>query len=315
MAEVLPKLSVVLGVGACRQRAQRVVDAICAQTVLDQIEIVVLDSGGKGVAPLRTPQDARVVYVALPEATLFPKARAEGVLHASAPVVAFLEDHCFPSREWAAALIEAHRGECTVIGYAFTNANPQTYISRAALMKDYGPWLHPATAQLRTLMPGNNVSYRRDVLLSFGKDLEYMLTPDYSIQQVLTRRGHLMRLEPAALVAHQNYEQISPAAKSNATYARFLAGRRAKNLGWGPARRLAYALLTPWCAPVIGVFRVFRGLRGRESLLRDAIMSMPVFIVIACVAAGGEAMGYMFGEGDAETRMNYWEHDFERSAE
>jgi hypothetical protein len=43
--------------------------------------------------------------------------------------VAFIEDHGFPARDGAEKLIEAHVGPWAAVGYAFTNANPKSYLS------------------------------------------------------------------------------------------------------------------------------------------------------------------------------------------
>ena len=73
-----------------------------------------------------------------------PVARAAGIRHASAELVGFAETHCYPGREWAESLVRTHRADWAVVGPEFQNENPQTAISRACMLVDYGLWTAPA---------------------------------------------------------------------------------------------------------------------------------------------------------------------------
>src|SRR5574342_918618 len=166
------ELSALLVVGSSRKRAQRSLDALAAQTKIDSIEILVMDIAPDYRPRLVIPDNKPVVYIAMSKGSSFGRARHQALLRARAPIVAFIEDHCFATPGWADAVIRAHQGPWAAVGYAFMNANPRTYISRSTLVCDYGYWMHPANSQPATLLPCNNASYKRDQLLSFGDDLE-----------------------------------------------------------------------------------------------------------------------------------------------
>jgi len=83
-------------------------------------------------------------------------ANAAGVYNATAPVVAFGEDHCYPYKTWAEALIEAHRQPWAAVGPVVLNANPRTMISRGDILIGYGEWLEPAVAGIAQQLPGHN---------------------------------------------------------------------------------------------------------------------------------------------------------------
>jgi Glycosyl transferase family 2 len=63
----------------------------------------------------------RVVEVGTINSTA--RARATGVRHASAPVVALTEDHAYPAPGWAEALINAHKEGWAAVGPVMANAN------------------------------------------------------------------------------------------------------------------------------------------------------------------------------------------------
>ncbi|TMK94499.1 MAG: hypothetical protein E6G42_04535, partial [Actinobacteria bacterium] len=59
----LPRLSVVMVVGACRERGQYALDRLCAQTALDKLQIVVVDVAEASVRELVVPPGAPVEIV------------------------------------------------------------------------------------------------------------------------------------------------------------------------------------------------------------------------------------------------------------
>ena len=154
MAEKSLLLSALVVVGPLRKRSQRVLDALCSQTAIDSMEIVILDLAPDGTPKLETSSSVNTIYIVLPETEPWSRARAEGVRRAKAPIVAFIEDHCIPAPEWAEGLIEAHKGPWATVGYAFANANPETYVSRACFIADYGLWAHPARHGPARHLPG-----------------------------------------------------------------------------------------------------------------------------------------------------------------
>jgi hypothetical protein len=305
-------LTVILIVGACRVRAQRTLDAVCGQTVADRLEIVVVDIGPADAEPLGRVAVAPVTYLARPEIELWADARAAGLRHATAPVVAFIEDHCLPEPDWAAAVIGAHEGPWVAVGYGFTNANPESYVSRAAMLTDYGLWHEPARRGPSRLLPGNNVSYKREPFAAVGARTPGALSTDFVAQTALARDGLGMFVEPAARAAHQNFTTVRETGITNYAWCRLMAGRRAESEGWGRGRRIAQAAVTPATAPVYRIGRLVRSLRGRRELWRPFATALPVVLVVSVWAAVGESLGYLVGVGGSERSLTRWELDIER---
>lgn len=306
-----PRLSVVMVVGACRRRAQHALDRLCAQSPIDALEIVVVDVAAPGVPRLSIPSGAPVAIVPAGGLDHWGKARRLGLERTSAPVVAFIEEHCFAEPGWAAALLEAHEGPWVSVGYGFGNANPESYVSRAAMVTDYGLWLDgPPRGRVRWL-PGNNVSYKREAFLSLGDRLEGALATDFVAHETFRERGSPMFVEPRAIAKHMNFTTVHETAITNYVWCRAMAARRADSAGWSRARRVAQALVTPATAPVYRVVRLLGALRGRRKLLQFAV-SLPVLLVVSVCAGCGEAVGYGLGAGNAEAELKRWELDVER---
>lgn len=312
MNENPPSLSAIVVVGSRRERSQRVLNALGAQTIAASLEIIVVDLAAD--APqLKTPPGVRTVYLSRPKTEPWARLRAEGLQCANAKVVAFIEDHCFPAPNWAEVLVEAHKGPWAAVGYSFTNANPKTYISRAGMIADYGLWAHPARHGPTSLLPGNNVSYKRDLLLSFGDQITIVLSPDFNIHETFIKRGLAMFVESRALAAHQNFSFLSDLLRANHAYCRLLAASRVQAQSWGELRRIAYGFGVPLGAPVMKFIRLMRSLRGRHTLWRPLVTALPVIALTYFWSAVGESLGYLLGIGDAEQETNRWELEAERT--
>ncbi len=57
--------------------------------------------------------------------------------HASAPVVALVEDHAYPAPGWAEGIIDAHKNGWAAVGPVMANANPHGLMSWVNLLIEY----------------------------------------------------------------------------------------------------------------------------------------------------------------------------------
>jgi glycosyl transferase family 2 len=309
-----PRLSVVLVAGSQRRRAQRVLDALAAQTVADAIQVVIVDLVDR-LPRLDVAASLRHVYASRPDIHRWGIARAAGVRLATAEVIGFIEDHCFPESDWAEMLLDAYRGPWAAVGYAFTNANPRTYISRASLVARYGQFMHPARPGPAPLVSGNNVSYRRELLLSFGADLDALLTIDFNLQEILGKRGLPLLVEGRARAAHQNFSNYVRDTITGHWYCRLLAARRAETQSWSLTRRLVHGVGAPLGSPAIRLARLLLSLRGRRPLWGHAAAAVPLTVGWYLTDALGESLGYLFGAGEAESQALRWELNEARESE
>lgn len=310
-----PQLTVVLVAGSQRKRAQRVVDALALQTAVQSIELVIVDLGRAGARRLEVSAQLQHTVLARPDIGRWGAARAAGARVARAPVVAFIEDHCFPVPDWAEIVIDAHRGPWVAVGYAFTNANPETYVSRSSLMARYGNFVHPALRGPAPILSGNNISYKLALLLEFGPELDTLLAIDFNLQELLGARGEPMFVEARALAAHQNFTSVIKESVTGHHYCRLLAARRAETQSWSMLRRLIHGLGAPLGSPAIRVARLLMGLRGRPGLLPTVLAGLPVILAEYTWDAVGESLGYLLGAGDSERSTLQWELETSRTGE
>jgi len=310
-----PDLSAVVVVGPLRERAQRSLNHLSAQTAASRMEILVMDLSAEGTPRLVAPPGVQLDIIRRPGMEHWSWARAEAARRAQSQVVAYIEDHCYVAPGWAENLLDAYQGPWAAIGYGFTNANPRTYSSRSSLTMAYSQWLHPRSPGRTRWLPGQNVSYRRETLLSFGDRIDGLLTPDFSIQEMMNARGLPLYIESRALAAHENFEHLSHLVRATFAFARLLAARRADMKEFTALKRTLYGLAVLPGAPLINIGRLIRTASVNPELAGSLLAALPVCTATYLISAIGESLGYLRGEGSAERDTQYWETTSERIRE
>jgi hypothetical protein len=153
------------------------------------------------------------------------------------------------------------------------------------------------------------------LLLSFGAELDGLLTIDFNLQEVLSKRGLPLMVEARALAAHQNFSNYFHDTITGYWYCRLLAARRVETQSWSTIRRLIHGCGAPIGSPAIRLARLLIGLRGRRQLWPQALASIPLIVGWYITDALGESLGYLVGAGRAEQQALRWELDEAREAE
>ena len=292
-----PDLSVILPTADNYSTIRRTVNALHAQTIRDRIELVIVaPSDDPHVIQHEVAGFASVRIVNGGPLQTSNTARAAGIRHASAPIVVLAEDHCFPDPDWAAALVEAHRGNFAVVGPVLRNANPRSMTSWANLLLEYYPWLDGAERSEMDDLPGHNSAYRKDLLLAYGDRLEELFEVEAVIQRDLRANGHRMLLEPAARTNHLNFSRLSSALKLRLHAGRSFAGHR--TMGWSASKRAAYVLGAP-LIPFVRLARIVAMVRSSPSYSWLFPRVVPMLTLNLLVDGFGELIGYVSGPGGA----------------
>lgn len=248
-------------------------------------------------------------HVVVPDGTAFDDARAAAVREASAPIVAFTEDHSFPQPGWAEALGVAFQDGVSVVGPVVENANPGSIVSRGNFLLEYGEWMPPGRRDGHTHLPGHNSAYRRDVLLGLDGRLTTMIEAESVLHWELAARGHRLVQEPRAVTRHVNFSRFWPSIELRYHLGRHFAARRAST--WPLTKRLAYAAAFPLVA-LVRVARVARLAPGSNEPIAVAA-AVPMVALMVTVASFGEAIGNLTGQaGSSAAYLSDIEHDRRR---
>jgi GT2 family glycosyltransferase len=312
---VAPELSVVVVVGPLRGRAAPCLASLDAQGLGERLEVLLVDLGPEGAEPVRGSEKAAVRILKFPPGTTFSASRARAVAMASAPIVAFLEEHTRVRPGWAEAVLGAFDDAgVTGVGWGVVCANPGAGKADVIGLLSYGHFEPPLAGGDTRLLPGHNASFRTDALLAFGDELPRLLACDLVLHERMLREGRRFVLAKDAVMEHLNETSLASIGLGVELFYRLYGPLRASEGRWGLGRRALYVVATP-LIPLYSLllalhrYRVRRPERAR-LLLRNALFVYAVQLR----AARGQALGLLFGPGDAEARFTAYELSEPREA-
>jgi len=277
-----------------------------AQTVAEQIEIVLVVPSHQQLqlddSELACFHSWQVIEVG----AVTSKARGfvTGIRHAHAPVVALTEDHSFPDANWAEVMIAAHQKPWAAVGPSMRNGNPDNILSWADFYQAYGEWTHPILSGPVRLLPGHNSSYKRDILLSYGNQLESLMEAENVLHRYMKAEGYELLLESKTCTSHLNFGTWSSWLPKRYYTGRQVASSWSKTWSW--PRRLLFTIassLIPW----VRLWRIQRNVR-RGQTLGFFIHLLPVVFSGLIVEGIGYMMGFAAGTGDSIEKMEKYEY-------
>ncbi len=303
---VPPALTVILPTWDTFDSIRTTVDRIAAQTVAGVIELMICAPVAARVQVdadvVATLHSVRVIESGELHAT--GPLRADAIREAAAPIVAFAEDHCYPHHDWAEALLAAHQEPHAAVGPAVYNANPETATSWADLYLGYGRWLAPGRRRVVDLLPGHNSSYKRDVLIGYGPELDRLMEAETVLLWDLRRNGHTLLFEPAARVDHTNFARFGVFLDVQWHLGRVFGATRAAH--WPLHRRAAFAAAAP-LIPLIRLGHVVRAGWHNGFSVRRFLATLPVLLAGLAVDCGAQAAGVLLGSAGSVDRLSAYE--------
>ena len=301
MSQVGPALSVILATPDTFETVQETVRHLRAQSVVDQIELVLV-APSKEALQLHEADVAgfnRHQVVEIGRVTSIGSSNAKGIRAAGAPIVALAEDHAYPVPGWAEALIDAHH-RYAAVGSVIRHPNdPRSAVAWADTLIAFGEYMLPIESGVVDRLPGNNSSYKRDLLLAYGDRLETMMETETLIQADLKAQGHQLYLDARAQLSHWAFETLTSYMAIKYLSGRVFGAARARECS--VFRRAAYACATP----LIPLVR-YRRLRPRWKACSTVVTlpsgTMAMAWLGLAISAVGELTGCCFGPGEAVAR-------------
>ncbi len=302
----VPSLSIIL-VTDTYARVEVAIESWRQQTIAGHCELVLITTSADAMRA-RTDgisgfQEIQVIETS--SINSLSRARGLGVRSATGPSVFIAETHAYPDPALAETVVRALEGPWAVVVPGFANANPETWLSRAGFLSDYGAWLQVLPAGETERTPSYNAGFRRSVLLEFGDRLEHAITFGDELFLGLRERGHRAFFDPGATINHVNLARFGPWMHERFLAGVLIGGYRSAQWSW--LRRIAYAGASP-LIPFVILSRIAGGVRAEASNKGLQPGTTAAIILGAFVKAAGEFRGYLAGPGDtADTIMNRYE--------
>lgn len=271
--------------------------------------LVLVDSDKNKIVDLR--QKFSSMHFIEKDALSVPMARKLGVEQAKGDVVALLEDTSLPSTEWYDSITTAfNNAKVVAVGGPVTLSPGLGGRFLALGCGEYGRF-HPGRyVQMNdgeaidngliqvTRLPGNNLAYRREVLLNILNAKPHGLI-EGEVNEQLKADGEKLYMHPSMLVSYSFLDEHGARLKTRFNHGRLFAGNRISGQSW--KTRMMW-LLKSILLPVV------LSLRSWSSMTRavDYMLWPKVMIWIALMETAwalGEVVGYVSGAGKS---MEAW---------
>ena len=273
----------------------------CVKAIADshgpcRIEVVVVSSGPiPAIESLESLSTRFAGGLAVHEGAgmTIPHLRRFGITKTRGDVVALIEDDCIVATDWVRAILAAHQEQHAAVGGAVEPGSYRRSIDWAAYLSDYSRFMLPFGREVSTRLPGNNVSYKRNVINEL-----LAITAEQGLQETFVHQkwhgeGKSLLAEPAAIVRNEHRWGVRDVVAVPFHHGRAFGGQRAQH--WGAARRAAFALASAGL-PLMHVARIVQRVRRRGGTV-PVMRALPWLGVFGLSWAAGECVGYAAGAG------------------
>jgi GT2 family glycosyltransferase len=228
-----------------------------------------------------------------------PELRAIAVSHATADVVAIIEDHCIVPEDWAEETLKAHESGYAAVGGAVENGSVGRITDWAAFFCEYSHAMPPIHDGEADSIAGNNASYKRDMLARVEESVIRNCW-EYFLHEELKKLGVRFLSSPRVRLYHKKEFGFRYFLSQRFHYSRSFAAMRAARVP--TTLRLIYLLLSPFL-PALMMWRIGRQVLKKKRHYGEFFLSIPALTAFLWAYALGEFTGYLAGPGNSLYRV------------
>jgi hypothetical protein len=280
---------------------------VLAQNSLEQAEVLLFDFEHDQFPPLPGSSHPNIRTFHVQAGKSLKNVRYEAVQTAKGKAIAFIEEHATVNPGWLNAMIRNFQRGYAGVGGPAKAINPHHGISDLVSIMNYYKFSPSSVPQTSKLLPGHNSAYLREPLLEIGNGLMDLLSSEVLLNWHLISNGHTLLLDNDAGFNHLNEENFSGIFWGYYYWNISFGASRSKYYRWSWPRRFAQAALIP-IIPFIRYAKMLRDRRKNNPAQARVLLRFTFYCLAAqFAAASGLAIGCIFGEGDADMKMNYYE--------
>lgn len=286
------KLSVVVASIYSHSVLKKCLDSILAGDG-ENVEIIVAhNSANEPLADLIT-EYADVGFIEFAEKATLPVLWAAGIARSAGEIVAVTDSSCVVAENWVSAILAAHQSDSPVVGGAVEMSDGKSLIDWAAYFCEYGQFMKPVTAGAVQVLPGNNISFKRDVLEKNKQFVENEFWKTYLCQQ-LQAEGIELISAPSMLVYYTKSFELMPFLVRRFYHGRCFAGMRIEQATVFNRALLAVGTIF---LPAVFLVRTLAPVLQKRRFVREFLLSLPISVLAILLWSIGETCGYLAGTG------------------
>jgi glycosyltransferase involved in cell wall biosynthesis len=233
----------------------------------------------------------------LPQETrkTIPDLRRIGVENAKGNIVAILEEHCTATPLWLRTIVDSFESDTAAVGGSVLDDHYHRLRDWVTYFVEYNAYMPPVPSGRVYDLPGNNVAFRKDLLLRHLAQLKEGYWEAFLYSR-LAEENAILKSLPDMSVYHRGPFQYGYYLGQRYLFSRAYAGARRNVMP--VSRRILYTILSP-ALPALLLARITARVWQKKHHINQYIRTFPLIIPATVVYVAGELMGYLFGPGDA----------------
>jgi GT2 family glycosyltransferase len=216
-------LSVIIPVYNCRPQIKHALDALAAQDIDQEFEIIVVDDGSTdGTADFVRSYDPRIRVISQPNQGP-AVARNLGANLARGEILFFTDDDCVPDRNWLREMLRPFVADPEVVaGKGRYRTDQPEIVARFVQLEFEDKYDYMARDMYIDFIDTYSAGFRRQVFLeSGGFDTEFPVAcaEDVELSYRLSHKGYKMVFIPQAVVRHRHPARLGVYIKKKYKFA------------------------------------------------------------------------------------------------
>ena len=229
-----------------------------------------------------------------------PALRRRGVDEARGEIVAIIEEHCSAAPDWLNRTLAAHStGIYGAVGGPIVDYDYSRLRDWVVYFLEYNGALPPYSRGETFDLNDANIAYRREILISHRNLLDDGYWP-MTMHPTLISKGIKLLSVPEMIVHHRGPFDFGYYLHQRYLFSRAFAGVRAKSQS--ATRRAAYLAGAPFI-PIVLLSRMASRVVQKRCRVGKFVATLPLMIPALIIFVAGEWVGYLFGPGDALSKV------------
>lgn len=287
----LPEISVVMATRDASAVVEPSLRSLAEQAGAAEVEIVVADSSDDSTRALVRSAFPQVRLLECRRDATLPQQLLAALRAARGRIIVVTEPCCRFPAGWLQELRRAHESTFAVIGGAVAYAGSNSLASWACYFADYSAFPAASPKQETPVLPGNHVSYKREIL-----SRAYDSMPDgfrkTFFHGELEKQGARFLFDPDLVAYWEGCDSFGAYARRFFQNGRDFAATRSKHISY--AERVVRMLTAPLLPPLV-LYRRLRPAFNQRDCVGRLLLSLPLIVAFMVVWSAGEFLGYWNG--------------------
>lgn len=257
-------------------------------------EVILVDSSPDGACGEIAAAFPEVRYLRVHRRMYPQEARNRGSAEARGELLVFTDPDVYPEADWLERLVAAHRRTGHVVVGALA-CHGCRWLDRGIHLCKFSKWLPGGPPRAIDMSPTANMLLPRSLFVSVGGFPPELFQGDTNLSWEIARRGHVLWLEPSAVVEHHHLSHLRPFLRERYQRGREFAALRMAWRKGGRRSHLAFLLATALPIRLVRNLVLVAGHAWRSGWTRDLLRTLPVVAAGFTATLAGESLTYARG--------------------